>query len=141
MAEDENKVEGAGKVGMAAFNVVAMSNDGVKLPLRLPDGTVTEEFLVVRGADSKTFRNQQARANREKVKLAKKQNLDPAQVARQNADIDRRLVASLVVDWSFDEECNEVNVAKFLADAPQIQGQIDLFAGDRANFFKKPPQG
>lgn len=137
---DENKDTGAGKVGIDAFNVVKMSNDGVKLFLHLPDGTKTDEFLVVRGADSKIFRNHQARANREKVKLAKKQGQDPAQLARQHADIDRRLVATLISDWSFEAECTEENVAKFLADAPQVQTQIDIFAGDRTNFFKKPPQ-
>ena len=137
---DEKKDAGAGKVGMAAFNVVTMSNDGVKLFLHLPDGTKTDEFLVVRGADSKVFRNHQARANREKIKLTKKQNIDPAQLAREHADVDRRLVATLVADWSFEGKCDEETIVKFLSDAPQVQTQIDLFAGDRSNFFKKPPQ-
>lgn len=144
MSEEKNT--GAGKVGMAAFNVVEMSNEGVKLFLHLPDGTKTDEFIVVRGADSKIFRTHQARANREKVKATQKHNLlkkseqDPAVLDKQLVAIGRRLVATLVADWSFEAECTEENVAKFLADAPQVQDQIDIFAGDRSNFFTKPPQ-
>lgn len=135
---DKNK--GAGKVGMDAFNVVTMSNDGVKLFLHLPDGTKTEEYLVIRGADSKVFRTHQARANRDKLDLTKKGKMDPARVSGEHASIDRRLVATLIADWSFAGECTEENVAKFFADAPQVQSQVDMFAGDRSNFFKKPPQ-
>lgn len=130
----------AGKVGMAAFNVVKKSNKGVKLELTLPDGTPTEEYLVVGGQDSTKFRGQQAKANRERVKAVRQYKDDPVKMAEFDARLECRLVASLVVGWSFEEECNETNVMKFLSDAPQIQMQIDQFAGDRANFFEKPPQ-
>lgn len=131
------------KVGMEAFNVSKLSNEGVELPLTLPDGTPTEEFLIVGGADSKAFRNHMARANRDKLKIVKRtksKEADPAETTRLTADIDRELVASLIVGWSFAEPCDKVNVCKFLADAPQVQAQVDSFAGNRANFFVKPPQ-
>lgn len=129
-------------VGMDAFNVSKLSNEGVKLPLSLPDGTATAEYLVVCGADSTKFRNHRARADRDKVKLSKRtKEQDPAEMARLTAEIDRELVATLIVDWSFPEPCEKANVCKFLADSPQIQAQVDLFAGNRANFFAKPPKG
>lgn len=128
------------KTGMDAFNVAKMSNEGVKLPLMLPDGTETDEYLIVGGADSKAFRGRMARANRDRLKLLKDEHLDPATPAHKTEDIDRDLVATLIVGWSFDESFEHCNVVKFLADAPQIQEQVDKFAGNRANFFVKPPQ-
>ena len=127
-------------VGMDAFNVAKLSNEGVKLALTLPDGTATDEFLIVCGADSKAFRNLMARVNRDKLKILNQTKEDQAEVARLIADIDRELVASLITDWSFTEPCDKANVCKFLADSPQIQAQVDAFAGNRANFFVKPPQ-
>lgn len=129
------------KVGMGAFNTAKLSNEGVKMPIRLPDGTETNEFLVVLGADSKAFRGAKAKADRDKLEALKAlNNKQPAKVATIQADITRELVASLVVGWSFDEPCDKANVNKFLSDSPQIQEQIDLFAGGRANFFAVPPQ-
>lgn len=138
--KDEKKPEGAGKCGMDAFNVLKLSNEGVKMPLTLPDGTKTEEFLMLRGADSKYFQNAKARANREMVKLAKNQKAEPEDKARREKEITCRLASALVCSWSFDVECDETNIMKFFKDSPQVQEQADMFAGTRTNFFKKPPQ-
>ena len=127
-------------IGMGAFNLVKKSNDGVKMPLTLPDGTATDEFIVVRGADSTLFRGAKAKCNRELLKNLKKIKDDPEKQEKVQTEATRNLVAALVADWSFPEECNAVNVAKFLADAPQVQEQIDMFADTRTNFFVKPPQ-
>lgn len=127
-------------VGMDAFNVSKLSNEGVKQPLVLPDGTATAEFLVVCGADSKEFRKHRAEADRDKAVIAKKTKDKPAEFAKAVEEIDRGLVASLIVGWSFPEECTKENVINFLAGAPQIQTQVDMFAGNRVNFFVKPPQ-
>lgn len=125
---------------MDAFNTAKLSNEGVELALYLPDGTKTDEFLVVRGMDSKAFRSAQARANRERVDIAKDKDLSPEDQATKAAEVNTRLVASLVADWSFSQECNDVNKMKFLQDAPQIQRQVDVFAEKHSNFFTKPPQ-
>lgn len=127
-------------VGMEAFNVVKLSNEGVKMPLSLPDGTKTAEYLVVRGADSKEFRTHLSKANREKVKVAKLNTKDPAAADRKLAEINRELVATLVAGWSFPVECDKAHVVQFLADSPQIQKQVDDFAGNQANFFVRPPE-
>jgi len=134
----ENK--GAGKCGMGAFNVVKKSTEGVEMPLTLPDGTATEEHLVVRGADSTKFQGAKAKANRELLTALKKSKDDPEKRQALQDSSTRKILASLVVGWSFDEECNEVNVLKFFADAPQVQEQVGAFAGERTNFFVKPPQ-
>ena len=86
------------------------------------------------------FRGAKAKYNRELVKGLKTCKDDPEKQERLETEAVRKQVAALVVDWSFDEECTEANVCKFLADAPQIQEQIDSFAAVRSNFFVKPPQ-
>ena len=138
----ENK-ESIGKVGMEAFNVVKKSNEGVTLPLSLPDGTKTDEYLVVLGADSQKFQEAVSIAYSEKAKLRtsiddEKISVDDA--AKQTEEINRRMVSALVIDWSFDETCNGTNVCKFFHDAPQIQDAVNLYAGDRSNFFDLPPR-
>lgn len=137
-------------VSMAAFNVADLSNEGVKMPLFLPDGTETTQYLLVGGGDSKAFKAAQARANRDLLRLAQAKQVnkkkrqeanegeDVAQDAREREAIIQRQVAALVVGWSFPEECTPENVLNFLQSAPQIQQQVDEFAGDRANFFAKP---
>jgi hypothetical protein len=128
------------KIGMDAFNVVKKATEGVKMPLNLPDGTPTEHFIVVRGADSTRFRGAKAKYNRELAKGLKSCKDDAEKQEALQDETTRKMVAALVVDWSFDTECNETNIRKFLADSPQIQEQIDSFAGVRSNFFVKPPQ-
>lgn len=124
------------KSRMSAFNVSQKSNDGVKVPLTLPDGTETDEFLVLLGADSKVFLAARAVANRDAVELSKSKDA-PAAIAKKRDEINRRLVASLVVGWSFGDAPTESEVVGFFADAPQVQEMVDLFAGDRGNFFEK----
>ena len=128
------------KVGMGAFNVRDMSNAGVKVPLTLPDGTETDEFLIVRGVDSAAIRDASARGNLKRLEIAKVKDMPPEFRAGAEEDITRDVVVSLIAGWSFGTECNEENVDKFLLDAPQILKQVNIFAADRSNFFKKPPQ-
>lgn len=129
------------KTDMSAFNVTTLSNDGVKVPLSLPDGTPTEEFLVVCGADSKEFKTHKMNADRRKLQAVKDLKDNPERLAELHEDINRELVATLVKSWSFEPECNVKNVCAFLESAPQVQTQVDKFAGDRSNFFTKPPKG
>jgi len=129
------------QLGMSDFGIARKANEGVKLPLALPDGTETDHYLVVRGADSARFRGARAKYNRELVKSLKTCKDDPERQERLESETRLKMVASLVADWSFPEDCNELNVCKFLADAPPIEEQVDSFAGVRSNFFVKPPQG
>ena len=77
--------------------------------------------------------------NQRRLEIAKMRAEQKAKAEEELKDLNRGLVAVLIVGWSFDEECNETNVKKFLYDAPQIQTQVDTFAGDYSNFFTKPP--
>jgi len=145
---DTKTKETAPNVGMEAFFIKDTSEEGVKVDLTLPDGTATGEHLIVRGADSPTFRKALARTNRLKMDLMKRtqgskgrQALDAGTAAMKEAKIGRELVAKLVVGWSFEQDFTQENLLKFLENAPQILEQIDQFAGDRTNFFKNPLTG
>ena len=48
----------------AQFHTRAAANEGIKLPLTLPDGTATEEWLQIRSIDSDAFRAAEAASNR-----------------------------------------------------------------------------
>ena len=138
MSKNETKQK---RTPMDAFNVKTLSEEGVKMHLELPDGTETDEFLVVRGADCKTFKRAIARTHRQRLKRMKAQNgkdIDPAVEAAKTEKEDRELVAILVVGWSFEKECTQENVLKFLESAPQVEEQINEIAGKREHFFKKP---
>lgn len=129
------------KTKMEAFNVVELSIEGVRVPLSLPDGAPTEEFFIVHGADTKEFRALKAKADRKALDAIKALgNKKPEEMAKIQEEVKTELVASLVKDWSFEQECTHANVVVFLQTAPQIQTQVDMFAGDRSNFFTKPPK-
>ena len=132
---DKNK-----KTGMAAFDVLKLSKEGVRVDLTLPDGSETNEFLLVCGADSTEFRCAKAKAARAKMEAIKGGKKKPEDVVQAHAEIDVKLVATLVKAWSFEGECTPETVVGFLKSAPQIQEQVDRFAGNRSNFFEKPPQ-
>lgn len=111
------------------------ANAGIKLPLSLPDGTETEHFLVVRGVDSDVFREAETEAKRNAMQVAAMAETTERKEAM--ADEKRTLVASLVMSWSFDQECTLDNIKAFLHEAPQIADQIDQIAARRTLFFNK----
>lgn len=110
------------------------SNEGIRIPLSLPDGSATEEWLHILGADSDAFRKKEAEYRRQAFSVADK---TPDEVEKFREEGRYRLLASLVVHWSFEEECTEENVYKFLREAPFLADQIDTVASRRA-FFMKP---
>lgn len=115
------------------------ANEGVKLPLCLPDGTPTDEYLVIRGVDSDQYRSAETSANYETLMLMQRERQGkkkPDLEARKKIKL--RLIASLVADWSLEEACSEKNIMQLLKEAPQILEDIDHFANDRKGFFNKP---
>ena len=128
-------------VGMGSFSIKGRSEDGIKVPLLLPDGEKTEHFLMVRGADSAAFRKAQARAHRgalELLKLSKAKNpIDAGDLAMRQAKVQRDLLSNLISGWSFEEECTPETVSDFFEEAPQIEEMVNEIAGDRSQFFKK----
>jgi len=130
---DNNNAAGAATPAMNAFFTRGVANEGVQLPLYLPTGEKSEHWVRVLGVDSDAFRNAEAESRRDAFRIAQIEDL--ADRAKAIADSKRRLVASLVVAWSFDRPCNVDEVEAFFREAPQIMDAIDLAASKRALFF------
>lgn len=119
-------------VGMDAFFTRDKANEGIKVPLRTPEGKETEHYLVIRSQWSDSFQKAKAEAYR----------ADLAAIAGQGEvkaeDRTVILTAALVGGWSFEEECTPENVQKLLREAPQLRDMIDRYASNDARFFTKP---
>ncbi len=107
------------------FYTREMAEKGVKFLLDLPDGTKSDEWLLVVGAESARYE----KAHREVVKLI----LDGADPAEQGD----RLLSSLIIGWSFDTDCTPESVLEFFQNSKYIKVDVDRFVVKRANFLKK----
>ena len=109
------------------------ANEGRKVPLFLPDGSKSDDWLMIRGIDSDAFREADDEACRKAFELAAiEDELDRKEAFKSQKN---NLVASLVIGWSFDVECTKENVIEFLTEAPQIADQVSQVARKRALFF------
>ncbi|EBC1279452.1 hypothetical protein G6T08_004685 [Salmonella enterica] len=75
------------------------ANQGEKMYLSLPDGTRTEEYLIVRGVDSDAYNQARSEASRRVFSL--KDDDNPSPVVEENR---LNLVTSLVAGWSLEED-------------------------------------
>lgn len=124
-------------MSMEAFYTRDKANEGRKLPLYAPDGSPTDEWLLVRHAWSDAFRDAEdagLREHREAV-MALGESPDPAAMKAIERRVRIKMLAAVVAGWSFDAECTPEAVAEFLQRAPQIADKIDDFAGDAKLFF------
>lgn len=119
--------------GMDAFFTRQKANEGLQLPLYLPNGTKSEHWVRILGVDSDAFREAEAESKRDAFRVAALE--DPRERAEAIQSGKRRLLAVLVVAWSFDKPCTRENVEAFFREAPQIMDAIDTAAGRRALFF------
>lgn len=124
-----------GVVSMEAFFTREKANEGIEVPLYLPDGTKTEHWLRIRGVDSDHFRLAEAESKRDAMRVAMIE--DPLERAKAIADAKLNLIAALVISWSFEKECTLENVKEFFRQAPQIADAVDQVASKRALFFAK----
>lgn len=85
-----------------------------------------DNWLEYLGTDSDAFR----KAKREMQALVVADEL-------KTDDVEPFLLASLITDWSFDEECNDENKRALLANSPSLAEAIDRAASKRANFTKR----
>lgn len=122
-------------LGMEAFYTRERANEGIEIPLYLPDGTKTEHWLRIRGIDSDHFRLAEAESKRDAMRVAMIE--DPLERAKAIADAKLSLIAELVISWSFEKECTHENVKEFFRQAPQIADAVDQVASKRALFFAK----
>lgn len=117
------------------FHTRTRANEGERMPLSLPDGTLTSEWLLIRGVDSDQFRAALDDYRREVLAIAaikdEVERKDQAETARL------QLNSALVIGWSFDAEFTEEALLEFLREAPHITAEVDRFASDRRRFFGK----
>ena len=120
---------------MKEFYTRQVANEGVKLPLYLPDGKASEHWITVRGIDSDHFRTAESVAKRKAVEIAQLQTDQERAEAVREAEL--LCISALVAGWSFEEPCDEDNVVNLLREAPQIADMINRFSARRAEFFTK----
>lgn len=120
-------------VGMSAFFTRQKANDGIKIPLYLPDNTESGHWVRILGVDADVFRQTHNTEMRKVAEIV--QIKDLAERAEAIEESKRRLLACLVVAWSFDEECTQAGVMDFLREAPHIADAIDRVSNKRALFF------
>lgn len=120
---------------MKEFYTRQTANEGVTLPLYLPDGSPTEHWIKVRGVDSDQFRQAETKAKRKAIEIA--QVKDAKKRDEQVRETEVECIASLVSAWSFEQEPTLSNVVMFLTEAPQICDMVNRFAARRTEFFRK----
>lgn len=104
-----------------------------KLPLYLPNGEASEDYLMLLGAESSEFRKAKAQGMRKAMLEAK-----DGELTQDNQDSLRvDMLISVIDSWSFDEECNDDNKRELLINAPYLCDSIDSFCANSDNFVKK----
>lgn len=117
------------------FFILDSQNEGVKVDLYRPDGTKSDHWVQIRGHFSDEFQN--ARRRMLSVSKAKATAQLPAdQIEKEIQKKQTELTAVLIMDWSFDIECNEKNKVDFLTKAPQIAAMVDKVAAEQALFMR-----
>lgn len=120
---------------MEQFFTREKANEGVDLPLYLPNGELSEYNITVRGIDSDAFREAETTAKRKAIDVAQIKNPDERALAVKTVQIE--CIASLVAGWNLPTEYTHNNVVKLLTEAPQIADMVNRFAAQRAAFFVK----
>lgn len=117
------------------FFTRSKANEGEKLPLSLPDGTPTDEWLLVRGIDSDEVR--EALDEHRRTVLANAAIEDEAERAEANRSAGLKLQCALVMGWSFDADFTSEALEEFFKEAPHLAIEVDNFASNRKRFFRK----
>ena len=126
-------------MSMSAFFTKDAANEGVTLPLTLPDGAESEYKLTILSVDSDSYRSMNLECNRrlrdsvQGLQDGSKERLEALSAAYEANRVS--LLASVIKDWNFPEPCTRENKEKLLREAPQIAAVIDEFAGNRRAFF------
>lgn len=122
------------KTKIDAFFTRARANEGIEMPLLLPDGTDSGETMHILGVDSDAFRKASAVKSREMTRILTLPE-DERHDAHDKANA--VLLASLVTGWSLDTPFTHENVVTLLLESRTVADQVDSLAGDRARFFAK----
>lgn len=122
------------------------ANEGVKLPLKTPDGKATDHWLQVRSIYSDEFKRKERslRQDNPAIGAAAKAIKDDKErekfLAEKWEESELALIATLVAGWSFDEPCTPEAVVEFLREAPQIARAVNDVSTSRALFFGSGPK-
>lgn len=113
----------------ADFHSKSKHEEGTKVLLKKPDGTLTEEFVVLLGRDSEAFRRAQAKYRDNSVQAQADDKTFDSYVEGV------KLTASAIKSWSLEDDCNEKNATELLLNAPYILDQLDAALYDSKRFF------
>lgn len=111
------------------------ANEGIEVPLYLPDGKESGHKIRIRSFDSDAFHRAQAEEKRKLFAIASSEDkealkkLDPL-------EFKLNVLCSLVISWTFQTPCTKENIENLLREAPQIADAIDNIAGNRSLFLK-----
>lgn len=124
-------------MSMEKFYTRKQSNDGIKLPLPLPDGSPSGYHLIIKGKYSDDFRINEADMKRKALEVVSKYPEDKKKRDQMLLKLEITFLASLVTGWSLDDEFNTKNVETFLREAPQVRDLVDLSVAKNSLFFGK----
>jgi len=119
---------------LSDFHTRKTANEGIKLPLTLPNGLPSNHFLMIRGIDSDEFREAQTQQSRSLLNTSELSDLEREKLID---DYGNKLICSLVIGWSFDEDFNQENLSNWLIESPQVADMVDRIASQRGLFIKK----
>ena len=122
------------EISIKDFFTREAANEGIEIPLSLPDGTKTDHWIRIRSVDSDEFRKRDMDLRRELFANTKS---EASQIDKKVEMFKPRLLASLICGWSFDLELSEENKIQLIIEAPQIADKIDSLCEKRALFVKK----
>lgn len=103
------------------------------MPLPLPNGENSKEWLLVVGPDSTAFAAAAAKLNRDLARCRQVQDEKEREQASAEAMLDYE--QALVVGWSFEEPFAPEAVREFLRNAPRVAAQVTHLATDVRHFF------
>lgn len=119
---------------LSDFFTLTALEAGKKLPLTLPDGTETEHYLIVIGADAPAARRRLLEIAREgRDRDDAKMSADEVYDINSTNTIKYR--SSLVTGWSFDAPFSQAAVAELIEQNPGLSQDIEHFASNRSRFF------
>ena len=120
---------------MQEFFTRERANNGIRVPLHFPDGSLSEHWLQIGGVDSDAFRAAELKAKRYAIDIAQIESEGEKAAAIRKTELE--CVASLILGWSFEEPLTIENVVKFLTEAPQIADMVNRLAAKRSEFYSK----
>lgn len=128
-------------VTVESFYTREAANQGIKVPLTLPDGSPTEHYLLVLGIDSDIGQRARSTFQRTGIDLLMEFKKTPPSESEEEAyyvkeaQHQKQYLASFIKDWSFEEECSTQNKILLLTEAPAIKETLDKTILDRHLFL------